>query len=38
MKLGIIMKHFALFFMLLVPMIMSAQKQYFLPTGDSSMD
>ena len=35
---GVMMKHFALFCMLLVPMTISAQKQYFLPTGDSSMD
>jgi len=38
MNSGIIMKHFALFCMLLVSVTLSAQKQYFLPTGDSSMD
>jgi hypothetical protein len=38
MKLGIIVKNFALFCMLFVPMKLAAQKQYFLPTGDSSMD
>jgi alpha/beta hydrolase fold. len=38
MNSGIIMKHFALFCMLQVSVTLSAQKQYFLPTGDSSMD
>ena len=38
MNLGVIMKHLALFCMLLVSPMLSAQKQYFLPTGDSSMD
>ena len=32
------MKLFTLLSMLLVPMTISAQKQYLLPTGDSSMD
>ena len=32
------MKTFVLFCLLSVPMTISAQKQYFLPTGDSSMD
>ena len=32
------MKRFALFCLLFVPMCLWAQKQYFLPTGDSSMD
>ena len=38
MNLRVDMKRFVLFCFLLVPMTMSAQKQYFLPTGDSSMD
>jgi len=38
MNLGAIMKHFALFCMLYVSTTLSAQKQYFLPTGDNSMD
>ena len=37
MNLGVIMKHLALFCMLFVSTTLSAQKQYFLPTGDSSM-
>ena len=32
------MKRFAIFCLLFVPMCLWAQKQYFLPTGDSSMD
>ena len=38
MILGGFMKQFALFCLLFVPMTTSAQKQFFLPTGDSSMD
>ena len=38
MNLGVVMKHFAVFCMLFVPATLSAQKQYLLPTGDSSMD
>ena len=38
MNFGVIMKRFALFCMLFVPVTMAAQKQYILPTGDSSMD
>ena len=32
------MKQFVLFCLVFVPMTISAQKQYFLPTGNSSMD
>ena len=32
------MKQIIIFYLLLVPMAMGAQKQLFLPTGDSSMD
>ena len=32
------MKQFVLFCLLSVPMTISAQTQYFLPTGNSSMD
>ena len=35
---GVSMKKVALFCMLLVSMSVSAQKQYFLPTGDASQD
>ena len=38
MYLGFIMKHFALLCMLFMSTTLSAQTQYFLPTGDSSMD
>ena len=38
MYLGVMMKLFTLFCMLLVSTTLSAQKQYFLPTGDSSLD
>ena len=38
MNLGDIMKHFALLCMLFMSTTLLAQKQYFLPTGDSSMD
>ena len=37
MNLEVFMKRFAFFCLLLVPMTLMAQKQYFLPTGDSSM-
>ena len=38
MNIGVIMKHFTLFCMLFVSTTLLAQKQYFLPTGDNSMD
>jgi len=37
MNYGVIMKHYALSYMLFMSTTLSAQKQYFLPTGDSSM-
>jgi predicted esterase len=37
-NLDVFMKQFVLFCLLFLPITISAQKQYYLPTGDSSMD
>ena len=37
-KTAMVVKRFAIFCLLTLPMTTAAQKQYFLPTGDSSMD
>ena len=38
MNLGVFMKQFVFFCLLFVPMTLPAQQQFYLPTGDSSMD